>query len=306
MAEDVGKLVRKSRAKAATVEHRKTADRMFDRKLGSAAREAFDKHVAKIERALARQISDTPARATRAHVRAAEQILRASSAALGKQLSATLAASTRETRVEAVRSLATFMGTFKPNGTALDDDAIREKLVRAGLKDAQERRREQALSTAKGMYKAAKGQLADLGPLPQAELLAKAKEIAKSQWWHVDRTLRTETSAVFNEVQGRAFIELKEEFPNLLVRWTELVSDITGAPLDSRVGVDSILMHGQVCRPGESFKMPSTARTPGYLVGGAWLHPPNRPNDRAVLTPWEPGWGVPAYRLRGGRRVSLK
>jgi hypothetical protein len=27
------------------------------------------------------------------------------------------------------------------------------------------------------------------------------------------------------------------------------------------------------------------------MLGETWTNPPNRPNDRAVLQPWRPGWG---------------
>jgi hypothetical protein len=89
----------------------------------------------------------------------------------------------------------------------------------------------------------------------------------------------------------------------LMQRWTELVDDATGRPLDNRVAADSLAMHGQVAPPGGSFLMPAAG---GALAGQSWTHPPNRPNDRAVLTPWMPTWGVPAWQFRNGRRVNLR
>ena len=39
------------------------------------------------------------------------------------------------------------------------------------------------------------------------------------------------------------------------------------------------------------------------LVGLAWPFPPNRPNDRSVLSPWMADWGVPGWRYDSGNRV---
>ncbi len=87
-------------------------------------------------------------------------------------------------------------------------------------------------------------------------------------------------------------------------RWTELINDLTGQPLDNRVAKDSIAMHGQVAYPGHYFTMPA-GDVPHLMVGKQWLYPPNRPNDRAVLTPWMRGWGVPAWEYHGGVRLPL-
>ena len=100
----------------------------------------------------------------------------------------------------------------------------------------------------------------------------------------------------------------------MMQRWSEHCDDSTGMPLDNRVGVDSIAMHGQVAAPGEVFVMPSNApapdakgrtEVPEQLVGLSWYFPPNRPNDRAIVQPWHPAWGVPGWRWDGSQRVPV-
>jgi hypothetical protein len=119
----------------------------------------------------------------------------------------------------------------------------------------------------------------------------------------------------FNSTHADGIEESAKEIPELMQRWEENCND-SGAPLDDRVGVDSIAMHGQVAPAGGVFTMPATApfATIGdypttavhkSLVGLSWQFPPNRPNDRACLMPWMADWGVPGWRYAGGRRVPL-
>jgi hypothetical protein len=97
------------------------------------------------------------------------------------------------------------------------------------------------------------------------------------------------------------------------MRWEEHCLP-TGEPLDDRVAVDSLALHGQLADAAGFFTMPATApvadkkgqtMVPAALVGLQWEFPPNRPNDRAVLSPWMSGWGVPAWEWVGGRRSWL-
>lgn len=122
--------------------------------------------------------------------------------------------------------------------------------------------------------------------------------------------VRTELAGAAGATTRAATEELSERvLPGLAMRWTERVTD-GGSPMDKRVGVDSMAMHGQVARKGESFVMPPTApngkRVSSKLSGKRWKHPPNRPQDRAVLVPWHPGWGTPGWRWQGGQRVEVK
>jgi hypothetical protein len=123
--------------------------------------------------------------------------------------------------------------------------------------------------------------------------------------YQISRVGRTETAQAF-AVGAMGETELaRTVLPGLLNRWTELVDDVTGAPLDNRVGIDSMHLHGQVAQPGGLFFMPAGAPVSPSLQGGAWTHPPNRPHDRAVLLPWTPGCGVPAWSYQTGTKVEV-
>ncbi len=138
-------------------------------------------------------------------------------------------------------------------------------------------------------------------------------EAIDGEWWQGERIVRTEMAYAYNGTHRDGIMESAEQIPELMMRWEEHCDD-SGSPLDDRVAVDSIAMHGQVAKPGEQFTMPSTApfpdkkgntEVPEALVGLSWDFPPNRPNDRAVLSPWMSDWGVPGWRYVGGRRVPV-
>lgn len=136
-------------------------------------------------------------------------------------------------------------------------------------------------------------------------LIVLAGELMDQQSWRVDRLVRTETSYAYNLAQAAALKAYPTEPGELLWgRWTERVDDLSGKPLDKKVAEDSLVLHGQVARPGGVFTMPDDPRA-GKLAGRSWAHPPNRPNDRSVLLPWQRHWGVPGWILQGGKRIDL-
>jgi hypothetical protein len=126
-------------------------------------------------------------------------------------------------------------------------------------------------------------------------------------------TGNTEMAYAYNATHRDGILECAEEVPEMMQQWLEFC-DESGEPLDDRVGVDSIAMHGQVAPAGGMFYMPRTAPFPNAkgetevyhkLVGMSWEFPPNRPNDRSVLSPWMKDWGVPGWRYSKGRRIQL-
>lgn len=141
--------------------------------------------------------------------------------------------------------------------------------------------------------------------VPMSRVVQTLGDEAQHAAWQIERVVRTETSAAFNQTQVDGMRLLLPALPQLEQRWTELVDDATGRPLDSRVAVDSIVMHGQITPVGDVFTMPSDPRAPGKLVGVTWSWPPNRPNDRAIVMPWHPEWRVPAYRVVNLARVPV-
>lgn len=121
---------------------------------------------------------------------------------------------------------------------------------------------------------------------------------AQEQWWRVERVVRTETSLAFNTAQHDGIVLLEQAHRGVMKRWTERVDDTTRAPLDNKVGADSIAMHGQVTTPTGVFTMPKANNVDGRRWGMTFDFPPNRPNDRAILTPWVASWGVPGWVYR--------
>lgn len=130
-------------------------------------------------------------------------------------------------------------------------------------------------------------------------------EIADAEWWQAERVVRTEQSMAYNSTHADGILDASAELPDMMMRWSEHVDDESGEPLDDRVGKDSLAMHGQLARAGGLFTMPPDSRVSVKVWGRVWPHPPNRPNDRAVLLPWRPGWGIPGW-MWSGRRVPMR
>lgn len=128
--------------------------------------------------------------------------------------------------------------------------------------------------------------------------------------WRAERIARTEWAGAYNAGSADLITETRRTLlPDLMMRWTELVDDLTGRPMDDRVAGDSLAMHGQAAEPGGGlFVMPPDPRVSAKLHGKQWAFPPNRPNDRSVLEPWRPGWrgAAPAWVWENGARRYLK
>jgi hypothetical protein len=137
------------------------------------------------------------------------------------------------------------------------------------------------------------------------DAIERALEVHSGEYWRVVRVAKTEAAYAFNAAQDAAFSQA--DITGLWKRWTERVNDQTGAPMDNRVGIDSIVMHGQLAVPGATFWMPPDPRAPAVMLGKRWAHPPNRPHDRSVITPWTRGCGVPGWQWDtvGARRRYL-
>jgi len=137
------------------------------------------------------------------------------------------------------------------------------------------------------------------------QAIERIRGVAQNEWWQGERIARTEISWAFNGTRRDGFEVAAEEIADLFMRWTEHCDDL-GSPLDDRVGDDSIALHGQLARPGGRFVMPAGASGVSQKMwGDAWMFPPNRPNDRAVLLPWRRGWGIPGWLYEGGQRIDI-
>ena len=303
------KLTRRSPVADATLTHRKTMDRLLDRTVTSPLKLSIDQEAEVLRKLLRKNVGYGKRAATKADLAAARQHLHQHLLRVGRLVGSHLVESTRDTQVEAVRALAKFAHTLNPKaGAILDDPVVASKLVNKYRKALETGRRQSAAALTQNIRQAAKDELRklDLSGMSVDGLTAKIREISAGQWWQAERTIRTETSTAVNTTQYGAFEELAKHKIKAMMRWTELVSDITGKPLDSRVANDSLVLHGQVAKFGGLFTMPPHPLAPSKMVGKTWQHPPNRPNDRSVLTLWMSGSDVPAWRWNGSKRVDLK
>lgn len=105
--------------------------------------------------------------------------------------------------------------------------------------------------------------------------------ISEKQRWVGERIARTEIAYAHGSAKHAALRELAEDEPELQKRVLEMVDD-------DRVGDDSLLIHGQTVPVSQPFTW--KRKTKGGWVLEEFLHPPNRPNDRAVVIPWDPSW----------------
>lgn len=124
--------------------------------------------------------------------------------------------------------------------------------------------------------------------------------------WQIDMAAATHAAAAYNGAQDDTLRDVSRTMPELRKRWTELIDDSTGRPYDDRVAQDSFVLHGQIAAPDRLFVMPADPRVPAKLHGKAWPHPPNRPHDRAVLTPWRPDLNIPAWEMVNGSKRTLR
>lgn len=142
----------------------------------------------------------------------------------------------------------------------------------------------------------------------QHEAIDRVVGVMDGQWWEGERIVRTELSWAANATQVDGLTSAREVVPDMMMQWRELVSE-DGEPFDDRVGEDSLALHGQVVVPGSMFTCPRATPegedVPEALAMEEIAFPPNRPNDRATISPWRRGWEIPGWRFAGGRRIQI-
>lgn len=207
-------------------------------------------------------------------------------------------AASRATLVESLHSLNRFLVKI---GKRPVDDAQIEKIVVRRTSEVEAARLHTAASLGASIVQNVQRKVKESQATTMNDLLTDIEESLHREWWRVQRVSNTETAHTFNLARIDAI-----SHTGMWQRWTELVDDQTGQPFDERVGADSIVLHGQVAMPGDTFIMPPDKRAPWLMVGDEYAQPPNRPNDRAVLLPWAAGFGAPAWVWRDGKRVDLR
>jgi hypothetical protein len=106
--------------------------------------------------------------------------------------------------------------------------------------------------------------------------------VLDEQRWKAERIVRTEMAHAHGATKHEAMKRTSEELgdDSLQKRLIET--------FDDRTGDDSFLIHGQTVPINKPFSY--KRKKAGAWVKIEFMHPPNRPNDRAVVIPWDPAW----------------
>jgi len=146
------------------------------------------------------------------------------------------------------------------------------------------------------------------------QAIDRIEEVADVKWYQAERIVRTEQSFAYNATHIDGITDIAQDIDDMYMRWTEFVTD-EGVPMDDRVGADSIVMHGQVTRPGRGWTVPDDAEpvmigdkvreVSSSLLGKTVFVAPLRPNGREVITGWRPSWGGLAWTYINGRKEIL-
>jgi hypothetical protein len=302
---------KQTRVETNTRKVREQADRVLDRTQLQPALQAYDASTTTLARNLHREFLGRGQ--AKIDIASTSQILRTAGDHLqgfGADFGRALRSSTRDVLAEGYHATASFLSSMFNGATPLNDHTTAQRVVHAQAQKIAPLREASARAISQDITEILREKL-QLLPLDVdatiADMLSETDQILEIEAWRIERIVRTETVYAFNAAQAAAVSKLSKipEFRGLMNRWTELVDDLTRAPLDRRVGKDSIVLHGQVAKPDDVFTMPPNADVPRHLAGGSWSHPPNRPNDRAILIPWMPDWGVPAWVYRLGASIPL-
>lgn len=294
--------------------HRATLDRLLDRRALLIQRRYFDKAQDQLERALTRRVP--PGQKQAVSPLQAQQLLlqvRESQMFISKRLSQLLEPVLEEAQEEGIEQTAEstdrleFFFWGKRPAIPFDEESVKRRLVEG--RSAQIKKTNEAAWLAMGAAMAVQQQRAlsvslALEETPQ-EAISRMRQAADEEWWRGKRIIHTEMAVSYNLAQADAITELAAHGSDWVKRWCELVDDTTGQPLDSRVGNDSIALHGQIADPGGRFVMPEDPTVDRSFWNKAWLSSPNRPNDRSITMPVRLSWGIPSYRLINGERVPV-
>lgn len=293
---------------------RATLDRLLDRRAASALRRQYDQAQDRLERTLARMARGskreplTPLQAQQLlqQVREAQQAI---AARLAKVLRPVLS----EAQLTGVDQANEAMEDLERSFTgALLDLPTAELAIRERIKDQRASVLDRTNDTAWvnfgaalviGMATAAAQSLALQEPPMDA--IDRLREAADQNWWRGERIIHTEMAYAYNQAQADAIAEVAPFLDGMGKRWCELVDDVTGRPMDNRVGNDSLVLHGQVVEHSGLFVMPPDPIVHPSFWNKAWFSSPNRPNDRSITMPWRPAWGVPGWRWVDNKKVPV-
>lgn len=295
--------------------HQRQLERLVRRRGAAQMKKLYDQATDELMRKLARQAGRGGATFTTTTRRSLLMQLRSGMIQLTQRLKGELGEASLAAQVESVRTLARSVSQLERKFTgAIVTLPVEEAGRFAGVVDKGRSSLLRAHDTSMARYGASLVRNLErdmatslLTGQTTSETIDRLRERTDLEWYQGERIVRTEMAWAYNASQADAIEDATKIAPDLMMRWNEHVSE-GGTPLDDRVGDDSIAMHGQVAPAGGVFTMPPRTKAgvaiSSSLVGDAWSHPPNRPNDRAVLAPWRPHWGVPGWVWKG-RRVPV-
>lgn len=294
---------------------RKTSDRLQDRSAIFPMQRAYDqerdKTVAQAKRMFKGQLTQD---VNMHHRRKVLELLESRADEITNKVREILKKTTHESVTEGMRHAQTSLSRFFGKATILDDPSefarLRKTIERTLAKDRQDVLNEFADTFNKDLRSRMIDRADALDPQVR-DMVEAIESILDANWWRIERMAKTETSLAYNMAIQAAMSAVAKDFKTKIwLRWCELIDETTQIPLDEFVCGDSIVMHGQVALPGKLFTMPKLPMGEAdaaalRLQGQSWSCPPNRPNDRAVLSLWVPETGLMAYVVRNGKRVYL-
>ena len=298
--------------------HRRTLDRLVDRGAVERLKNVYEKAAAEVLAKLER-LGKGSTTFTAHHLRMSLAQLKAGQIYINDQMLGELNAATREAQVESLHTLVRSYKRLEKHFTGHAPVLPIEEAARfAGVIDksrASLLRQHSTSINRYGEFMIGKVQDEMAVSLASGETLdgaiGRVHGVVKGEFWQAERIARTESSYAANKTHVDGIIDIAKEEPGLLQQWVEFCGP-DGHPLDERVAVDSIAIHGEVTDPGGEFTMPATApfpdakgntKVPDSLVGKTWTVPPSRPNGRETIFPWRKEWGKPGWRYKGGRRI---
>lgn len=298
------------------MEHRRRLERLSQLGSVNELKDLFDAAQAELERKLMVLARKSGNKFTAHSYRMLLAQVRQSQLLLARQLVGGLDEVTRTAQVEGLRSLIQDINKLETHFTGAEvplpiEEAGRFRGVIDGRRESLLRGSEKSVAkyTSKLVTQMEDDiSLAMMTGDDMASAVGRVMNTAQNQWWQAERIVRTEVIGAYNAAQHDGIMETQSQIPDIMMRWTENVDDLSYTPLDDRVSEDSIAMHGQVAPAGGFFYFPNTMPGGGPLTpdiarftGQSWTFPPMRPNDRAALMPWRSHWGIPAWKWQGMR-----
>ena len=280
--------------------HRRTLDRLIERGAVDRLKSTYDRAIADVLAKLNR-LGRGSAPFTEHHLRMILAQLKAGQIHINDQMVSTLNTASREAQVESLNSLVRGYKTLEKHYLGHEPVLPIEEAARfAGVIDEHRGSllKQHKTSIARYGHEVIGSVQEDLAVSVASgetldDAITRVHKTVGGEFWQAERIARTECAYAANVAHSDGIKQIAEANPELKQQWVEFCGP-DGQPLDDRVAVDSIAMHGQVVEPGGLFVMPAESlipdakgetRVPKSLVGQSWSVPPCRPNGREMLQP---------------------